>query len=214
MLTPIHDAGVVARSDWSRIRYVFSHILDQIDQGNWDHRVEFDQAMQGYIYSLGTNGSVIVSPRSDGSPWWFWEGKWLESLLPWSAKAKKLLIANGINITNISYHTHTYSVEAHRDTKYRDFANLTPHTNINFVISCEQPKKSYTWVQDDAGNESRYYSDTKYLWIINASNLHGVYNQGYREGLIIKTLQPYDEIADFFNQHPYFFNEDQSYFRS
>jgi hypothetical protein len=216
MLDQIKDPGIMLKTDWRRIQRCFQTASDEIDQGRWDFRDNGYDAVgiQSKVYSFGTYGLISTTTALNGSSWKFWSGQWLESLLPWAAGMRKELARAGLPLGTIAYHSHNYSVVAHRDRQYLNNDPDTPHTNVNYMISSENPEQSYTWVEDDHGNRKGYYSYPDTLWIINASNLHAVETNGHRDALIMKFYQSFEDIENFFKLHPDFFDENQPYFKS
>jgi len=215
MLAQIKDPGILLKTDWRRIQRCFQAASDEIDQGRWDFRNNgYDTGIESKVYSFGTYGLVSTATALDGSSWKFWGGQWLESLLPWAAGMRKELARIGLPLGTIAYHSHNYSVVAHRDRQYLDKDPDTPHTNVNYMISSKNPEQSYTWVEDDYGNRKSYYSYPDTLWIVNASNLHAVETNSHRDALIMKFYHSFEDIENFFKSHPDFFDENQPYFKS
>lgn len=214
MIENIKNPGVIQNSNWDRIRKVFNTMWLDIQRGDWESKKSFDPVMQTTIYSMETHGVICVAKADNNTLWQFWNGAWLENLLPWAAGLRQQMELVGLPIANITYHVHTDNIFPHTDIAYLGELPDKNHTNINFMISSETPDTSYTWCHDDAGNEKRYYSHANKLWLLNASKLHGVVCKGLREGLIIKLRQPYEDVDLFLKQNPDFFDENQPYFKS
>lgn len=214
MIENIENPGIIATSDWSRIRNLFSVAWNEIQAGKWENKKTYEPIMQATIYSMDKHGVICISEAENNTPWQFWNGPWLEQLLPWASIVRDQMSKAGLPIANISYHAHTDNIYPHKDIAYLGYGPDEKHTNINFMISSATPDDSYTWCRDDEGNEKRYYSHANKLWLLNASNLHAVVCKGLREGLIIKLRQPYEKVSAFFKSNPNFFNADQPYFKS
>jgi len=215
MLENISNPGIIQSSNWDRLRDCFNVACHEIDQGHWQHKKKYDSGIKSNVYSLESHGVITSSVANDNSPWKFWGGRWIESLLPWTKGMRQEMQRAGFTVATISYHAHTFSVAAHKDSLYSiGVSPDVPHTNVNYIISSKSPDTSYTWVRDDEGNEMRYYSHPDKLWIVNAGNLHAIVTDTFREALIIKFNHPFDQIKSFFDSNPDFFNENQPYFKS
>jgi hypothetical protein len=207
MIMNISCSEIIHNSDWVRVQRAAEIIQEQISQGKWDHKKSHDDMMKSAIYSMGSHGVATISSASDKSRWFFWNGAWLEKILTWAGPMRERFAQHGLPITNITYHNHTFSAPAHRDIAYLGEHFDLPHTNINYIISSEFPDSSYTYCRDDQGSEMRYYSHPGRMWLINASNVHGIESRGFRSALIIKFRLPYDQLAEFFTTYPRFFDE-------
>lgn len=213
MISNIKNPGIIQTSDWDKVRERFGLILDKINDGLWEDKKIHDPLMHADVYSMDLFGGVTISRSDDNAPWEFWNGPLFESLIPWVAAVREQLALSGLPIGTISYHRHTTGISPHTDTGYFGELPDHPHTNINFLISSATPDESYTWCRDDNDNEMRYYSHPNKLWILNASNIHSVVCNGFREGLTIKFRQPYDKVDKFFKDNPDFFDVSQPYFK-
>lgn len=215
MIKNIPNAGIIKSSNWQRVKTAADVIRAQIAEGNWDHRKFYDEAMRCDVFSMDHHGVIVLSTANDSTRWMFWNGKWLDTLLPWTNVVRKKLAEQGLPLAAITYHNHTFSIQPHRDTAYLGEDPDIPHTNVNFIVSCKNPDTSYTWCRsDDTGEEMRYYSHPGSLWIMNASVMHSVETSGLREALIMKFRVPFELVENFFDKNPDFFDENQPYFQS
>jgi hypothetical protein len=206
MLLNLPDPNTIKNSNWDRVRTCLKIAQEEISKGNWDHRKICDSKMNSDVYSLECNGGIVIN-RVGGTEWIFWNGEWFENLLPWVLPIREKFAKAGLPIENITYHAHSGSISPHKDIAYLGEFWDKPHTNINFIISSEDPENSYTWVRDEFGNEMRYYSYPNKLWLLNASNLHAVVTTKFREGLIIKLRYSFDDVNNFLKLNPNIFNE-------
>jgi hypothetical protein len=212
MLYSIENATIIQQSDWDTIRHYLDIAREQIRQGRWDHKKIYDQSTKTEHYSLESHGVISDIEIDDHAFWTFWDGAWVESLLPWTRGMRAKLAEAGLPVTNIYYSSNSVTIPAHKDRKFLGVNSDQPHTNINYVISSENPEASYTWVRDEQGQELRYYSHPGKLWMINASNLHGVVTDGFRDVLGMKFHYPFDQVKNFFDRNPDFFDANQPYF--
>lgn len=212
MLYNIKNSGIIHGSNWDAIRHYLGIAREQIRQGKWNHKKIYDQETKTEHYSLESHGVISDIEIDDQSFWTFWDGAWVESLLPWTRGMRAELERAGLPVTNIYYSSNSVTIPAHTDRKFMGVNSELPHTNINYVISSQNPQHSYTWVRDAQGQELRYYSDPGRLWMINASNVHGVVTDGFRDVLGMKFHYPFDLVKDFFDSHPDFFDANQDYF--
>lgn len=214
MIVNIENPGIISTSNWNRVRHAFNVAWKEIEQGKLDSRKTWDPVMKEFVYSLDRYGCLISTPVEQNTLWKFWNGKWLENLLPWTKPLRAELEKAGIPIYTITYHIHNNNIFPHKDVSYLGDLPNENQTNLNFIISNEAPDETYTWCRDDNGNEMRYYSHPDKLWLLDASNLHAVVCNTLREGLIIKFRQPFEKVKNFIDQHPNFLDANQPYFKS
>lgn len=215
MLQPITNAGILTKTDWNRVRSMLDIAWQEIEQGHWNHRKQFYHTDgDSQCYSLEKNGGIVCARLKDNTWWKFWTGKWFESLLPWSKPLRQYMNDQGLPISTITYHAHTNTIYAHRDVSYQNADPDLPHTNINLLISTTNPAQNFTWVKDHYGNEVRYFGRANSAYFFNAGNFHGVESTGFRDGVIIKLLEPFEKVKTFIDLHPDFLDENQNYFKS
>ena len=214
MIQNIPQAGIFQQTDWTRVKQAVDIVIDEITQERWEERKSRDEHMSADVYSMVEHGVALRSLAIDQSNWFWWGGTWLEKILPWAKQLRNKMNECDLPISTITYHNHSFSVLGHRDSNYLGEYPDLPHTNVNYIISSKTPDVSYTWCRDDNGQEMRYYSHPGGLWLINASNMHGIETQTFREAIIIKFRLPYERLSTFFSNNPNFFDADQPYFQS
>lgn len=215
MIKELPNPGVIAGTDWDRVRRCFDIIKAHISQGSYKQQV-IDQRLESLVYPLGDGGVAVKGMiNSEGDSWHGWSGPWLEHILWWAAPVRQRFQEAGMPINTITFHSHQQDIETHLDFNSEVVsADHRLQVNINFMVDSNAPDRDYTYAIGDQGYIKRYYHHPGHLWLINAGVPHGVKCSGPRSALIIKLHSPYHQVEEFLDKNPDLFNEDQPYFKN
>ena len=192
----ISQLNLTVSADWSRIRKVYTHVIEKKDAGSFEPTKEPYNAT---LYSLGNYGCVVVSTSlTEGADWNFWSGKLLESFLPPNILALRDQIQSaGLHFTNFVYYQHRGSIQEHIDQNKPGDGN-DGHCAINFIISANDPNAT-TVAHTDNCQES-YKSIPGTTWLLNTAVPHRIDNNDFREVLQIRVLSSYQKTLQFFSE--------------
>jgi len=218
MIKEIENPGVIALTDWDRVRSCFETIRTHINNGTYRRSIN-DQRLESSVYPLGDGGVAVKGTKpiagKDEDSWHGWSGPWLEKILWWAAPIRKRFELEKLPINTITFHNHRYDIETHIDFNSEVVSkNHELQVNINFMVDSVNPENDYTYAIDPQGHIKRYPHHSGKLWMINAGIPHGVKCSGPRSALIIKLHSPYEKIEEFLNSNPDIFDENQPYFKN
>ena len=180
--------------DWNRINFLYNQLIERLKQNKFES-LPLDEYPDATVYSLGSlGGSIIASGDITLSPWYVWNGEFLEKNLPPKfLEVKQQLIEAGLKFAGFTYTKHYGSIKEHQDA-LPDYS-VTGQCNINFIISSTDPD-SVTLATDGKNVES-YPGIPGTCWLLDSGSLHEVKNTGYREVFQIRIHSSFSEVKDF-----------------
>lgn len=179
--------------DWSRVQQMYRVLKEQHRAGKFDKDSHHVEAYHGTQYNLGAWGSLVYSNGLSPN-WTVWNGKLLESIIPWSNQVREQF--KDLNFLGMSWSETTASIALHRDGQ---IDKNTVICHLIYIVDCEDPMATTISYKNNKKHKV-FPSIPGTTYLIDPNYFHEVVSTGHRKVIIMKFKNKFHYLARWFDK--------------